>query len=91
MRRIIALAAAMAVFATPVMSQGTIKANPNDYVIKPDEKTDVHFRNCTEARAAGYSRMRAGQRASRPSSSCLRSSCGSLRRSPFRHRRSKAQ
>jgi Excalibur calcium-binding domain len=61
MRRIIALAAAMAVFATPVMSQGTIKANPNDYVIKPDEKTDVHFRNCTEARAAGYSRMRAGQ------------------------------
>jgi hypothetical protein len=67
MRRIVALAAAMAVFATPVMAQGTIKANPdsNDVhkpIIKPDQqKADVHFRTCKDARAAGYSRMRVGQ------------------------------
>jgi hypothetical protein len=67
MRRItIALAATVAVFATPVIAQGTIKANADSVVhkpvLKPDEqKADVHFRNCTEARAAGYSRMRVGQ------------------------------
>jgi hypothetical protein len=59
----------MAVFAGPAMAQGTIKANPDSNVVikpvvKPVEKNadaDVHFRNCTEARAAGYSRMRVGQ------------------------------
>jgi len=58
----------MAVFATPVMAQGTIKANPDNMpVLRPgdqkqlEQKADVHFRNCTEARANGYSRMRRGQ------------------------------
>jgi hypothetical protein len=32
-------------------------------ILKPDDeqKADIHFRNCTEARATGYSRMRVGQ------------------------------
>jgi hypothetical protein len=58
------LAVAMIALAAPVMAQGTIKANPESPVTKPkpdEKKADVHFRNCSEARAAGYSRMRVGQ------------------------------
>ena len=53
----------MIALAAPVMAQGTIKANPDNSVIKPkpEKKADVHVRNCSEARAAGYSRMRIGE------------------------------
>lgn len=68
MRRLIALATTLTMFATPIMAQGTIKANPDGSsvaikpVYKPDEKkADVHFRNCSEARANGYSRIRRGE------------------------------
>ena len=52
----------MIALAGPVMAQGTHKANPDIVKPKPDEKkADVYFRNCSEARAHGYSRMRVGE------------------------------
>jgi Excalibur calcium-binding domain len=64
MRRLIALAAVMAAITSPVMAQGTIRANPDSPVTKPPVvKTDSpgpFFKNCTEARGAGYRRMRRG-------------------------------
>ncbi|GLR88461.1 excalibur calcium-binding domain-containing protein [Bradyrhizobium iriomotense] len=71
MRHLFTLAAAMAVFASPVMARGTIKAKTGDEVVadvKPGNeakadasKPDIFFRTCREARAAGYSRMRVGE------------------------------
>jgi hypothetical protein len=61
----------MAMVASPAMAAGQIKAapNPNGNVVTitpaPNDaskaKADVHFRNCSEARANGYSRMRLGE------------------------------
>ena len=60
----------MAVSTTPVIGQGNIKAKRSrggfEAIARRDNaknatKLDVHFRTCSEARAAGYRRMREGQ------------------------------
>ncbi|MBR0873704.1 excalibur calcium-binding domain-containing protein [Bradyrhizobium tropiciagri] len=57
----------MAALTSPVMAQGTIKVGKDGAtanaapVNAPKPKANVFFRNCTEARAAGYSRIRRGE------------------------------
>jgi Excalibur calcium-binding domain len=73
MRRIIAIAATLAVFATPMMAAGKIKANkPGNQETTTEDDADgdkvekatnveVYFRTCKDARAAGYHRMKVGE------------------------------
>jgi len=71
MKRLIVVAAALAVFTAPVMAKGKIKARPDTQETAEDgddgdkvEKAttvDIYFRTCKDARAAGYFRMRTGQ------------------------------
>ena len=72
LKRLIIIATAIAVFTTPVMAKGKIKAKPDAQERVEDTDTDgdqvekatkveVYFRTCRDARAAGYSRMRTGE------------------------------
>jgi hypothetical protein len=70
MKRLIVIAAILAVFTAPVMAKGKIKAKPDTQEtvdeddgdkVQKSTKVEVYFRTCKDARAAGYSRMRTGQ------------------------------
>jgi hypothetical protein len=71
MKRLIVVAAALAVVTAPAMAKGKIKARPDTQetvedgddggMVEKATKVEIYFRTCKDARAAGYSRMRTGQ------------------------------